>query len=56
MLKETPLTKPLSVEVVAKMLGVQTEECKNCRLIFEEAGLKDKSVPGRYQGASAAAF
>ena len=42
MLKETPLTKPLSVEVVAKMLGVQTEECKNCRLVFEEVGLKDK--------------
>jgi hypothetical protein len=34
--------KPLRVEVLSKMLGVQTEECKNCRLIFEEVGLKSK--------------
>jgi hypothetical protein len=34
--------KPLRVEVVSKMLGVQTEECKNCRLVFEEVGLKSK--------------
>ena len=42
MLKETALTKPLRVEVLSKMLGVQTEECKNCRLVFEEVGLKSK--------------
>jgi hypothetical protein len=34
--------KPLRVDVVSKMLGVQTEECKNCRLVFEEVGLKSK--------------
>jgi hypothetical protein len=34
--------KPLRVEVLSKMLGVQTEECKNCRLVFEEVGLKSK--------------
>lgn len=39
---EKAFPKPLRVEVLSKMLGVQTEECKNCRLIFEEAGLKSK--------------
>jgi hypothetical protein len=34
--------KPLRVDVVSKMLGIQTEECKNCRLVFEEVGLKSK--------------
>ena len=42
MVKEKALTKPLRVEVLSKMLGVQTEECKNCRLVFEEVGLKSK--------------
>jgi hypothetical protein len=42
MLKETPLTKTLRIEVLAKMLSVQTEECKNCRLVFEEVGLKSQ--------------
>ena len=42
MVKEKALNKPLRVEVLAKMLGVQTEECKNCRLVFEEVGLKSK--------------
>ncbi len=42
MFKEKLLAKPIRVEVLAKMLGVQTEECKNCRLVFEEAGLKSK--------------
>ncbi len=35
-------TKPLRVEVVSMMLGIQTEECKNCRLIFADVGLKGK--------------
>jgi len=39
---EKAFAKALRVEVVSKMLGVQTEECKNCRLIFEEVGLKSK--------------
>jgi len=39
---EQTFKKPLRVDVVSKMLGVQTEECKNCRLIFEEVGLKSK--------------
>ncbi len=34
--------KPLRVEVVSMMLGIQTEECKNCRLIFADVGLKGK--------------
>jgi len=42
MFKEKALTKPLRVEVLSKMLSVQTEECKNCRLVFEEVGLKSK--------------
>jgi hypothetical protein len=42
MVKAKALTKPLRVEVLSKMLGVQTEECKNCRLVFEEVGLKSK--------------
>ena len=42
MVKEKALTKPLRVEVLSKMLSVQTEECKNCRLVFEEVGLKSK--------------
>jgi hypothetical protein len=42
MVKEKALTKPLRVEVLSKMLGIQTEECKNCRLVFEEVGLKSK--------------
>ena len=42
MLNEKAFAKPLRVEVLSKMLGVQTEECKNCRLIFEEVGLKSK--------------
>jgi len=36
--------KPLRVEVVSMMLGIQTEECKNCRLIFADVGLKGKFV------------
>lgn len=39
---EKAFPKLLRVEVISKMLGVQTEECKNCRLIFEEVGLKSK--------------
>ena len=42
MSKEKALTKPLRVEVLSKMLGIQTEECKNCRLVFEEVGLRSK--------------
>jgi hypothetical protein len=42
MVIEKAFPKTLRVEVVSKMLGVQTEECKNCRLIFEEVGLKSK--------------
>jgi hypothetical protein len=42
MIDEKVFIKPLRVEVVSKMLAVQTEECKNCRLIFEEVGLKSK--------------
>jgi len=42
MFKEKALTKPLRIEVLSKMLSVQTEECKNCRLVFEEVGLKSK--------------
>jgi hypothetical protein len=42
MVNEKAFSKPLRVEVVSKMLGVQTEECKNCRLVFEEVGLKSK--------------
>ena len=42
MVKAKALTKPLRVEVLSKMLSVQTEECKNCRLVFEEVGLKSK--------------
>lgn len=42
MVNEQTFKKPLRVDVVSKMLGVQTEECKNCRLIFEEVGLKSK--------------
>jgi hypothetical protein len=42
MVKEKAFAKPLRVEVLSKMLGVQTEECKNCRLVFEEVGLKSK--------------
>jgi hypothetical protein len=42
MFKEKALTKPPRVEVLSKMLSVQTEECKNCRLVFEEVGLKSK--------------
>ena len=34
--------KPVTVEVLSVMLGIQTEECKNCRLIFEETGLRSK--------------
>lgn len=33
---------PIKVEVIALMLTVQTEECKNCRLVFEETDLKRK--------------
>lgn len=42
MVNEQIFKKPLRVDVVSKMLGVQTEECKNCRLVFEEVGLKSK--------------
>jgi hypothetical protein len=35
--KEKAFPKPLRVEVISEMLGVQTEECKNCRLIFAYA-------------------
>jgi hypothetical protein len=42
MSSDKAFTKPLRVEVLSKMLGVQTEECKNCRLVFEEVGLKSK--------------
>ena len=42
MVNEQTFKKPLRVDVVSKMLGLQTEECKNCRLIFEEVGLKSK--------------
>lgn len=42
MVDEQIFKKPLRVEVVSKMLSVQTEECKNCRLVFEEVGLKSK--------------
>lgn len=34
--------KPIKVEVINLMLTVQTEECKNCRLIFEETDMKRK--------------
>jgi hypothetical protein len=34
--------KPIKVEVINLMLSVQTEECKNCRLIFEETDVKRK--------------
>jgi len=34
--------KPIKVEVINLMLTVQTEECKNCRLIFEETDVKRK--------------
>jgi hypothetical protein len=40
--KQMLSASPLRVEVLSKMLSVQTEECKNCRLIFEEVGLKSK--------------
>jgi len=33
---------PIKVEVIALMLTVQTEECKKCRLVFEETDLKRK--------------
>jgi hypothetical protein len=34
--------KSIKVEVISLMLTVQTEECKNCRLIFEETDVKRK--------------
>jgi hypothetical protein len=42
MVNEKAFSRPLRIEVISKMLGVQTEECKNCRLVFEEVGLKSK--------------
>jgi hypothetical protein len=34
--------KRITIEVVSTMLGIQTEECKNCRGVFASIGLKNK--------------
>jgi hypothetical protein len=36
------LANPVEVEVITLMLTIQTEECKNCRLIFEDTDIKRK--------------
>lgn len=35
-------TDSIKGEVVTLMLTIQTEECKNCRLVFEETDIKRK--------------
>lgn len=42
MKRNNAVLKPIMVEVVSMMLTVQTEECKNCRGVFESIGLKSK--------------
>ncbi len=36
------LADPVEVEVITLMLTIQAEECKNCRLIFEDTDIKWK--------------